>query len=498
MNLSKLFLILFLILNINLVLAADFSINSIQQLSQNPYRGDLVNFKGIVQASNDNYCYITCEYSVGTYSGYVSDGGNPPATQLDYGDIQEFPFNVRAEGSSNKIVQELVVVCQRVSNYINCWPGSATHSKTFNFSFLYPGDGICTPLREKCQSFESYIGTTDCTCSSNKECRPNGNRNPDERGCQTYCGNKIYESQYEDCGCASDFTCPITKKCKPNNERALDNNGCSSFCGNGICEREYENCNNCSQDCKNCDFASCTKDSECTGGYCVWNLCWNNPTRKNDGHCDLGEDCISSPNDCACAFNQRCSSNGICETFCGNGICEEDEIGICKADCKWCGDGTCQTTESCSSCSYDCGICKKIEEPENKTMINKIKNNTIIVNNEIIKNETVELNESEPKEPIEEPRIKNQIIIPKTSGETPGKNYFIIMISSLIFKIIISSLIFMILAVIIALIMIYLKKIKKAPEVFTNHYKKFIICRKCNKKIDPDSSFCIYCGNRIR
>ncbi len=44
--------------------------------------------------------------------------------------------------------------------------------------------------------------------------------------------------------------------------------------------------------------------------------------------------------------------------YCGNGICQQDEIGSCKLDCSWCGDGYCQGDESCDSCQQDCGNCK--------------------------------------------------------------------------------------------------------------------------------------------
>ncbi len=43
--------------------------------------------------------------------------------------------------------------------------------------------------------------------------------------------------------------------------------------------------------------------------------------------------------------------------FCGDGECSEDEIGSCKLDCDWCGDGYCQIEESCLKCSLDCGDC---------------------------------------------------------------------------------------------------------------------------------------------
>ncbi|VVB78529.1 PGAP1-like protein [uncultured archaeon] len=44
-------------------------------------------------------------------------------------------------------------------------------------------------------------------------------------------------------------------------------------------------------------------------------------------------------------------------SFCGDGKCSKLEIGTCKLDCQWCGDGFCQKGEECNSCSQDCGKC---------------------------------------------------------------------------------------------------------------------------------------------
>lgn len=44
--------------------------------------------------------------------------------------------------------------------------------------------------------------------------------------------------------------------------------------------------------------------------------------------------------------------------YCGDGICSDDEKGVCDLDCDWCGDGYCQDNEDCLSCQNDCGDCK--------------------------------------------------------------------------------------------------------------------------------------------
>ncbi|MBW2980301.1 alpha/beta hydrolase [Candidatus Woesearchaeota archaeon] len=67
--------------------------------------------------------------------------------------------------------------------------------------------------------------------------------------------------------------------------------------------------------------------------------------------------------------NKPYCGDGICQEnevelcfadcdWCGDGICQEDEGGICSLDCDWCGDYFCQAEESCSACAKDCGSCE--------------------------------------------------------------------------------------------------------------------------------------------
>ncbi len=74
-----------------------------------------------------------------------------------------------------------------------------------------------------------------------------------------------------------------------------------------------------------------------------------------DGTCDSGETCDACAADC-----------GACPAMpsCGDGTCDSTEsCDSCAADCgacpatPSCGDGTCDSTESCSSCAADCGAC---------------------------------------------------------------------------------------------------------------------------------------------
>jgi len=329
--------IITLLLFLPFVSAANFELVSITKTTQGtPYRGEPVSYTGIIKEYSDNICQLECSYS-GTDSGYVSDDGNSPATRISHQNpSQEFPIDVQTSGSSPMTIS-ITISCtpQWALNCLDTSPISHSYTKTL--SFLYPGDGICTTSKEKCADYGSFLKDTVCSCSSTKECRPDGSRNPDSNGCQTYCGNGICESSYESC---------VGKS---------DGKDCS--------------------DCKKCDLVTCTYGSECEGGYCVWGYCWKSSTRVGDGHCDSdkGENCGISPADCACQTGQKCSTTtNQCETYCGNGICEESEKGNCQADCKWCGDGSCDSTqnENCKNCEPDCGVCENTqlnEEISNKT-----------------------------------------------------------------------------------------------------------------------------------
>jgi hypothetical protein len=192
--------IVLLILISSFVCASEFSIISATSLSSGtPYRGDSISYKGRIQADLDNWCKLECSYQIGSDSGYVSDSGSSPSTQLSAGNIQEFPFDVKTSGSS-PITLDLIVSCKQVMSLTCLSSGTITHSKQISLFFLYPGDGICTTSKEKCSDYGFYLGTSDCSCPSTKECRPNGPRNPDSKGCQNYCGNGICEkSEGESC-----------------------------------------------------------------------------------------------------------------------------------------------------------------------------------------------------------------------------------------------------------------------------------------------------------
>lgn len=150
---------------------------------------------------------------------------------------------------------------------------------------------------------------------------------------------------------------------KPKKQKQKQISFTTTYCGNNEIESEHETCLGCPEDVGKCNLESCIQGNECEGKYCIHEICWNKPYKEKDGFCDSGEgeNCKNSVDDCSCGAYERCGSSGVCETYCGNGQCEELERGICKADCKWCGDGECNKNENCQSCDEDCGVCENEE-----------------------------------------------------------------------------------------------------------------------------------------
>jgi hypothetical protein len=77
-----------------------------------------------------------------------------------------------------------------------------------------------------------------------------------------------------------------------------------------------------------------------------WLLCAPNPY-CGDGTCDSGETCTTCAGDCACGSQQQCTA-GVCVKTCGNGICEAGFGELCSN----CSDCACGSGNVCSD-----GIC---------------------------------------------------------------------------------------------------------------------------------------------
>lgn len=303
------------------VSAINFSVSDVKlsDPSQVIYQGDSPTLTARVTASSDNICDIQCTYSINVApysSGTVAGGAAIPKTQY-----KDFEFNVQTQGIA--VVNYIITVtCDNYNPY--CLASQVTHPLSGSLPFLYAGDGVCTTSREKCANYGSFTGTSDCSCPAQKKCYPDG---------------------------------------RPDVQRGADDHGCATFCGNGIAEKQFESCSTCPSDVGKCNGISCISGSECEGRYCIHQVCWDKPWKEGDGFCDLqsGENCKNSVQDCACGTNQRCGATAVCETYCGNRICEESEKGICKSDCKWCGDGECSGNEDCNTCQTDCGVCENKE-----------------------------------------------------------------------------------------------------------------------------------------
>ncbi len=97
-----------------------------------------------------------------------------------------------------------------------------------------------------------------------------------------------------------------------------------------------------------CGDGACDRATETCGSCAV--DCGACPSRCGDGSCDPTE------------TETSCSLDCVREPSCGDGACDASETcASCSRDCgacpARCGDATCDATESCSSCSRDCGTC---------------------------------------------------------------------------------------------------------------------------------------------
>lgn len=305
----------------------------------------------------------------------------------------------------------------------------------------------CTPKPgPKCGNAQCESGESESSCPA--DCKPEGkcgNGTCDEgesttcpNDCKTSpkCGNSVCESGESPTTCPSD--CKTTTKC---GNGVCDLGETSSSCpgdcpappkcGNGTCD-SGESPSTCPVDCKTTTTAKCgdltcgsgesqtncvvdcdpkfKASAQCVKSQCTsqWNGCLDDTMCaffiKCAANCKCNEACVKScgsdfgPNpskpvqdfftcastvDCAdpCQGTSACG-NGTCDsgetptscpvdckttTKCGNGICDSGESpSTCPSDCKTaakCGNGTCDTGETATSCPSDCkppvsGSCK--------------------------------------------------------------------------------------------------------------------------------------------
>jgi len=223
-------------------------------------------------------------------------------------------------------------------------------------------------------SVETNPPSVDCV----DECAP-GLRECAGYGAMHICGNSDGDVCYEwlTMHCADGGEC-IEGEC-------VVGSALSSFCGDGTCD-SGESYMTCPEDCDDpaycgdgtCDTyespATCPADCSTASDQCVQSsrrcadlrhrsLCVRDyeigATVWEIWPCDVDEECLDG----------RCVEVEVPEPYCGDGTCDSGETcSICVSDCgdcpepePCCGDGTCDADEGCESCPSDCGACP---EPE--------------------------------------------------------------------------------------------------------------------------------------
>lgn len=197
-----------------------------------------------------------------------------------------------------------------------------------------------------CQPPGPFCGDRSCDTAEREDCRTcPGDCGP----CEPVCGNAVCEPGEDGQSCPAD--CPT--------------------CGDRICDPEIgETCTTCSADCGPCpvvcgngtcetgeDFVSCAAD--CPTLFCGPNL-----------PCPEGFFCIGDPPLQICARADavpNCPLLGEIAVSCltgGQGVCESIAALVGASTCNGtcceppvCGDGPCDSGETCSSCPADCGPC---------------------------------------------------------------------------------------------------------------------------------------------
>ena len=259
---SKVALFIFVVILLSSLVSAvdDFTIGAITPLTKAEYQDGIAKMKVLI-TSNNNICDQTCDWSTKDDNGQFS-----LPDEKNY----QLSFNSRAILSQGIVTDTLSITCDESA--LLCTGSPETKSQIFSHDYPYLGDNQCLTNNNK----------EDCTKS------------------------------------LSDCPCTLTpgSSCindKGDQNRILDVRKCATWCGNGIKELTYEACSSCPIDVGKCDLTSCILGSECEGGFCVHEVCWNKLYREGDNFCDINQENCKNSNDCACKNNELCSNIGICE-----------------------------------------------------------------------------------------------------------------------------------------------------------------------------------------
>jgi len=219
---------------------------------------------------------------------------------------------------------------------------------------------------QKIETNESGNTFVDFTMEDRLNLHPGNEPDDCEQGeinIRDNCVLAFLEAECGDNKCYSEETCEIDKCCNGTkvSDFTRDNNhcgGCFNQCqdnktcmsGECYCYNKAKVCNICHEG-EEGDLCDCNE--ECKSNVCK-GLCQGSGPICGNELCDGNENCETCPDDCGCEEPEACIDQSC--TTCGNGVCENAEIGSCKKDCAWCGDGLCEKDEE-GICDEDCGVC---------------------------------------------------------------------------------------------------------------------------------------------
>jgi hypothetical protein len=247
-----------------------------------------------------------------------------------------------------------------------------------SFGFCLPGelpDGVPCTANDACQSGACNVGV----CASEV---PDGDVCSTDGACASgicelaLCTQPLPDGDVctRDAACSSGFCNPNTGHCAAtdlSNGQACSANG---QCASGICSAFV-----CVANASLPNGLPCSNHAACQSGICNAGFC-------SAGNRGLGDICTT---DLACRSG---SCAGVCLQSCGDDVCEGTELCgtsskplACNADCgrcangetcvanancssgrclaglcaptSFCGDLSCNGSETCSSCALDCGAC---------------------------------------------------------------------------------------------------------------------------------------------
>ncbi|MCW1309965.1 MAG: hypothetical protein QXP04_04700, partial [Candidatus Nanoarchaeia archaeon] len=309
--------------------------------------------------------YDTAESIKRANEGFISSGisslGTSPSNILviKYGsDITPpIPPSITLFTPTNGIIisenyVDFVFVCEDDRD-TNIFCELYINNSVVNSSFV--SNGSSSSLRASNLVSGNYNGYIRCNDSENNQ----NTSEPRSFNVEvSYCGNSICESGENYLNCPSD---------------------CQPYCGDLICSYP-ENCSNCQTDCGICNYTGCPPENPIR---CGTQCCPLETTSCNGDSC-----CVARVDGLCCGNTQypcyvngspwccNCPPNHLnCFGTCVNILTSNSNCGTCRRVCSsgttcingncvsqiFCGNGICESGESCSSCPQDCGSCPSSE-----------------------------------------------------------------------------------------------------------------------------------------